>query len=153
MNIHLLEVNNLQSNVIYKHHFCLLIKHCVNDRMKPGQEWPIIPSKAWGWPGGSGRSHADKKDCRQDSIVFVNRPVLSSACKLNFPNIAICIASLKSLLYYNIKNSNRTLVPLLKGRETPMTKEQYIQKITDMMIDCNDIPLLDLICKLLGKSL
>ena len=34
-----------------------------------------------------------------------------------------------------------------------MTKEQYIQKIFDLMQECNDIPLLDLILKLLTKSL
>ena len=33
-----------------------------------------------------------------------------------------------------------------------MTKEQYIQKITHLINECNDIPLLDLICKLLLKS-
>lgn len=34
-----------------------------------------------------------------------------------------------------------------------MTKEQYIQKIVDLMNRCNDIPLLDLILRLLSKSL
>lgn len=34
-----------------------------------------------------------------------------------------------------------------------MTKEQYIQKIIDLMNRCNDIPLLDLILRLLSKSL
>lgn len=34
-----------------------------------------------------------------------------------------------------------------------MTKEQYIQKITNLISECNDIPLLDLILKLLLKSL
>lgn len=31
-------------------------------------------------------------------------------------------------------------------------KEEYIQKITELMDQCNDIPLLDLIMKLLQKS-
>lgn len=35
----------------------------------------------------------------------------------------------------------------------PMTKDQYIQKIVDLMNRCNDIPLLDLILRLLSKSL
>lgn len=34
-----------------------------------------------------------------------------------------------------------------------ITKEQYIQQINDLMEKCNDIPLLDLIYKLLTKSL
>lgn len=34
-----------------------------------------------------------------------------------------------------------------------MTKEQYIEQITELMEKCNDIPLLDLIFKLLTKSL
>ena len=34
-----------------------------------------------------------------------------------------------------------------------MTKEQYIQQIIELMQECNDIPLLDLIAKLLTKSL
>ncbi len=34
-----------------------------------------------------------------------------------------------------------------------MTKEQYIDQITTLMQSCNDIPLLDLIRKLLTKSL
>ena len=34
-----------------------------------------------------------------------------------------------------------------------MNKEQYIQKITDLLNKCNDIPLLDLIFKLLRKSI
>ena len=34
-----------------------------------------------------------------------------------------------------------------------MTKEQYIQNILELMQECNDIPLLDLILKLLTKSL
>ena len=34
-----------------------------------------------------------------------------------------------------------------------MNKEQYIQKITDLLNECNDIPLLDLIFKLLRKSI
>lgn len=34
-----------------------------------------------------------------------------------------------------------------------MKKEQYIVKITELMENCNDIPLLDLIFKLLTKSL
>lgn len=34
-----------------------------------------------------------------------------------------------------------------------MTKEQYIEKINELMEICNDIPLLDLIFKLLCKSL
>lgn len=33
-----------------------------------------------------------------------------------------------------------------------MTKEQYIQEIIDLMAVCNDIPLLDLVHKLLAKS-
>lgn len=36
---------------------------------------------------------------------------------------------------------------------TPMTKEQYIEAIFGKMQECNDIPLLDLILKLLAKSL
>lgn len=34
-----------------------------------------------------------------------------------------------------------------------MTKDQYIQKIIDLLEQCNDIPLLDLIFRLLFKSL
>lgn len=34
-----------------------------------------------------------------------------------------------------------------------MTKEEIIQKITELLKECNDIPLLDLILKLLRKSL
>lgn len=34
-----------------------------------------------------------------------------------------------------------------------MTKEQYIQKISELLEKCNDIPLLDLILKLLHKSI
>lgn len=34
-----------------------------------------------------------------------------------------------------------------------ITKEQYIQQINGLMERCNDIPLLDLIYKLLAKSL
>ena len=34
-----------------------------------------------------------------------------------------------------------------------MTKGQYIEDITKRMQECNDIPLLDLILKLLSKSL
>lgn len=34
-----------------------------------------------------------------------------------------------------------------------MNKEQYIQKILELLNECNDIPLLDLIFKLLGKSI
>lgn len=33
-----------------------------------------------------------------------------------------------------------------------MTKEMYIQKIIDLLNECNDIPLIDLIFRLLGKS-
>ena len=33
-----------------------------------------------------------------------------------------------------------------------MNKEQYIQKILELLQECNDIPLLDLIYKLLDKS-
>lgn len=32
-------------------------------------------------------------------------------------------------------------------------KEQYIQAIDEMLKECNDIPLLDLIYKLLSKSI
>lgn len=34
-----------------------------------------------------------------------------------------------------------------------MTKQEYIQKIDEMMEKCNSIPLLDLILKLLLKSM
>lgn len=34
-----------------------------------------------------------------------------------------------------------------------MSKEEIIQRITDLLHECNDIPLLDLILKLLRKSL
>jgi len=34
-----------------------------------------------------------------------------------------------------------------------MTKDQYIEKIVALLEQCNDIPLLDLIFRLLGKSL
>ncbi len=34
-----------------------------------------------------------------------------------------------------------------------MNKEQYIKKIHTLLQECNDIPLLDLILKLLGKSI
>lgn len=34
-----------------------------------------------------------------------------------------------------------------------MTKEQYINEIIELLQACNDIPLLDLIKKLLAKSL
>jgi hypothetical protein len=33
-----------------------------------------------------------------------------------------------------------------------MTKEQYLQEIIELMKVCNDIPLLDLVHKLLTKS-
>ena len=39
-----------------------------------------------------------------------------------------------------------------KGEET-MSKEELIQKITESARECNDIPLLDLILKLLRESL
>lgn len=34
-----------------------------------------------------------------------------------------------------------------------MTKEEYILKIDELLHECNDIPLLDLIYKLLFKSI
>lgn len=34
-----------------------------------------------------------------------------------------------------------------------MSKNEYIEKITMMLESCNDIPLIDLIFKLLSKSL
>lgn len=34
-----------------------------------------------------------------------------------------------------------------------MTREQYIDKITELLYKCKDIPLLDLIWRLLCKSL
>lgn len=34
-----------------------------------------------------------------------------------------------------------------------MTKDEYIKKINELLEKCNDIPLLDLIVKLLTKSL
>jgi hypothetical protein len=34
-----------------------------------------------------------------------------------------------------------------------MSKEEIIQKITELLHQCNDVPLLDLILKLLRKSL
>lgn len=34
-----------------------------------------------------------------------------------------------------------------------MTKDEYINKISVLLAECNDIPLLDLIVKLLTKSL
>lgn len=34
-----------------------------------------------------------------------------------------------------------------------MKKEQYIEKIIQLLEQCNDIPLLDLILRLLSKSL
>lgn len=34
-----------------------------------------------------------------------------------------------------------------------MSKEAYIQKITEKLNECNDIPLLDLILRLLIKSI
>lgn len=34
-----------------------------------------------------------------------------------------------------------------------MTKDQYIEKIIQLLEQCNDIPLLDLILRLLGKCL
>lgn len=34
-----------------------------------------------------------------------------------------------------------------------MTKDEYIKKITALLEKCNDLPLLDLILKLLTKSL
>lgn len=34
-----------------------------------------------------------------------------------------------------------------------MTKEEYIQEIVSLMKKCNDLPLLDLVRKLLCKSL
>lgn len=34
-----------------------------------------------------------------------------------------------------------------------MTKDQYIEKIVALLEQCSDIPLLDLIFRLLGKSL
>ena len=34
-----------------------------------------------------------------------------------------------------------------------MTKEQYIPLINELMQDCNDLPLLDLVYRLLGESL
>ena len=41
----------------------------------------------------------------------------------------------------------------MKKEMITMTKEQYIQQINGLMGKCNDIPLLDLIYKLLTKSL
>jgi len=37
-------------------------------------------------------------------------------------------------------------------RKEPAMKEEYIQKIVELLERCNDIPLLDLILKLLQKS-
>ena len=34
-----------------------------------------------------------------------------------------------------------------------MSKDEYIKKIIDLMNRCNDLPLLDLILRLLSKSL
>ena len=34
-----------------------------------------------------------------------------------------------------------------------MTKDMYIEKIIDLLNECNDIPLIDLIFRLLRKSL
>lgn len=36
---------------------------------------------------------------------------------------------------------------------TAMTKEQYVHLINEVIKECNDLPLLDLILKLLSKSL
>ena len=36
---------------------------------------------------------------------------------------------------------------------TAMTKEQYVHLINEMIKECNDLPLLNLILKLLSKSL
>lgn len=33
-----------------------------------------------------------------------------------------------------------------------MTKEEYIDEITTLLHSCNDVPLLDVILRLLGKS-
>ena len=39
------------------------------------------------------------------------------------------------------------------AQEAISQKEEYIEKITELLKACNDIPLLDLIHKLLAKSL
>lgn len=40
-----------------------------------------------------------------------------------------------------------------EGQWSKMTKDQYIEKIVALLEQCNDIPLLDLIFRLLRKSL
>ena len=56
--------------------------------------------------------------------------------------------------HYALKSGRRTRVPGINERQVPnMTKEQYIQRIIDLMNRCNDLPLLDLILRLLRKSL
>ena len=42
---------------------------------------------------------------------------------------------------------------LRRKERTAMTKEEYIKIIIELLEKCNDIPLLDLIHKLLSKSL
>lgn len=43
--------------------------------------------------------------------------------------------------------------PVERTGNSPMTKEQHIAEIVELLKACNDIPLLDLIKKLLVKSI
>ena len=57
-----------------------------------------------------------------------------------------------SYLTLNSEHWFRTDVPTSERIEIPVTKEQYIVKITELLNKSNDLTLLDLILRLLRKS-
>lgn len=60
-----------------------------------------------------------------------------------------------SILNYFCTITIRTVVLIspVRKEESPMSKDELIQKINEMLNACNDIPLIHLIYKLLIKSL
>ena len=106
----------------------IVLKH---DTIQVGQRWPIIP-------GGRG----DRVVLRRTRYSLVLMVTLS-----------IDFNSWHTLQYFqNIERNGCSLHNRRAGNTMSTTKEQKIQNIVELLNKCHDIPLLDLIEKLLRKS-
>ena len=99
--------------------------------------------------GGTGHPTPSPKNLF--GVVAHKRAIMWTVCPLiEGNNFRLFSTFQKSIIHLT-----RTHVRILAGKDgnAVMTKDQYIELINQLMVNCNDIPLLDLIHKLLAKSL
>ena len=104
----------------------------INDSIIAGQKWPIIPG------GGSAYGGA--------AALPLVPLILMDTLSIDFKRCHII------QYFQTIEWNGCSLYNRRAGNTMSATKKQKIQNIVELLNKCNDIPLLDLIEKLLRKS-